>query len=190
MNVGINLLPIKTQVLCIHIAYYLLSISPPSSFLLSFSCSKFLFPMDACRCTGSLWSSNNTLAKYQLVFDLFISVAYFSIPMELLYLSRKSSLAPYRRILLQFGSFLVFCGATHFINLWSITGYKETVETVQTVTKGLCAVISCATAISLIGMMHEFVDYKLELYLKNKASELDTEKGLVKNQASTGKTEY
>ena len=145
--------------------------------------------MDACHCTGSLWSSGNTLAKYQLISDLFISVAYFSILLELVYLARKSSLAPYRRILVQFGAFIILCGTTHFINLWSFSGYKETVESVQTVTKLLCAVVFCATAISLIGIMREFLDYKLELYLKNKASELDTEKGPVKNQGSTGKTE-
>lgn len=148
------------------------------------------FLMEACHCAGSIWASGNNLAKYQFVSDLFISVAYFSIPLELVYLAKKTSLAPYRRILLQFGAFIVLCGATHFISLWGFSGYTETVDTIQAVTKVLCAIVSCATAISLIGMMRDFLAYKLEWYLKNKASELDSEKGLVKNQESTGKTEY
>jgi ethylene receptor len=105
------------------------------------------------------------------------------------YLSRNISLAAYRRILLQFGAFIVLCGATHFINLLGFSGYTETVDTIQAVTKVLCALVSCATAISLIGMIQEFLAYKLELYLKNKAAEIDAERGLLKNLESTGKTD-
>jgi ethylene receptor len=145
--------------------------------------------MEPCRCAGSIWDSGNNLAKYQFVSDLFISLAYFSIPLELVYLSRNISLAAYRRILLQFGAFIVLCGATHFINLLGFSGYTETVDTIQAVTKVLCALVSCATAISLIGMIQEFLAYKLELYLKNKAAEIDAERGLLKNLESTGKTD-
>lgn len=148
--------PIKTEEFT-YIAHYILSNSPLS-----------------------LMESYDALTWFQFVSDLLIGLAYFAIPLELVYLSRKPSLAPYSMIFYQFEAFIVLCGATHLINLWVLSCHTKTVDIVQTVAKVLCAIVSCITAIELMSIIRAFLTYKLEFSLKSNDSELDAEKNLVK----------
>jgi hypothetical protein len=59
------------------------------------------------------WAVDDTLAQWQLLSDFFIAVAYFSIPVELIYFVHKSQVFPFKWILLQFGAFIILCGLTH-----------------------------------------------------------------------------
>ncbi|KAM1023895.1 hypothetical protein ACFX2I_037113 [Malus domestica] len=72
--------------------------------------------MESCDCIDAQWPPDELLVKYQYISDVFIALAYFSIPLELLYFVQKSAFFPYRWVLVQFGAFIVLCGATHFIN--------------------------------------------------------------------------
>eukprot|EP00850_Spirogloea_muscicola_P014468 SM000104S09338 [mRNA] locus=s104:172470:177265:- [translate_table: standard] len=131
---------------------------------------------------------DDVLARYQYVSDFFIAIAYFSIPLELIYFVKKSAVFPYRWVLVQFGAFIVLCGATHLINLWTFNGYDETVAIVMTVAKVLTAVVSCATALMLVHIIPDLLSVKTrELFLKNKAAELDREMGLIRTQEETGR---
>lgn len=134
------------------------------------------------------WSPDDLLMRYQYMSDFFIALAYFSIPLELIYFVKKSAVFPYRWVLVQFGAFIVLCGATHLINLWTFTSHSQTVATVMTVAKGLTAVVSCATALMLVHIIPDLLSVKTrELFLKNKAAELDREMGMIRTQEETGR---
>ncbi|KAL6591074.1 hypothetical protein ACP70R_050127 [Stipagrostis hirtigluma subsp. patula] len=144
--------------------------------------------MESCDCIEPLWPTDELLVKYQYISDFFIALAYFSIPLELIYFVKKSSFFPYRWVLIQFGAFIVLCGATHLINLWTFTMHTKTVAIVMTVAKVSTAVVSCATALMLVHIIPDLLSVKTrELFLKNKAEELDREMGLIRTQEETGR---
>ncbi|KAH6788772.1 Signal transduction histidine kinase [Perilla frutescens var. frutescens] len=144
--------------------------------------------MEYCNCFEPAWPADELLMKYQYISDFFIALAYFSIPLELIYFVKKSAVFPYRWVLVQFGAFIVLCGATHLINLWTFTLHTRTVAVVMTIAKTLTAVVSCATAIVLVHIIPELLSVKTrELFLKNKAAELDREMGLILTQEETGR---
>ncbi|KAI5073382.1 hypothetical protein GOP47_0011395 [Adiantum capillus-veneris] len=134
------------------------------------------------------WAADDLLLRYQYISDFFIALAYFSIPLELIYFVKKSAVFPYRWVLVQFGAFIVLCGATHLINLWTFNSHSQTVATVMTVSKVLTAVVSCATALMLVHIIPDLLSVKTrELFLKNKAAELDREMGMIRTQEETGR---
>ncbi|KAE9617283.1 hypothetical protein Lal_00034897 [Lupinus albus] len=144
--------------------------------------------MESCNCVEPQLPADELLMKYQYISDFFIAVAYFSIPLELIYFVKKSAVFPYRWVLVQFGAFIVLCGATHLINLWTFTMHSKTVAIVMTTAKVLTAVVSCATALMLVHIIPDLLSVKTrELFLKNKAAELDREMGLIRTQEETGR---
>ncbi|XP_042406247.1 probable ethylene response sensor 1 isoform X2 [Zingiber officinale] len=144
--------------------------------------------MEGCDCIEPQWPADELLVKYQYISDFFIALAYFSIPLELIYFVKKSSFFPYRWVLIQFGAFIVLCGATHLINLWTFNMHSRTVAIVMTVAKISTAVVSCATALMLVHIIPDLLSVKTrELFLKNKAEELDREMGIIRTQEETGR---
>lgn len=144
--------------------------------------------MEGCDCIEPQWPADELLVKYQYLSDFFIALAYFSIPLELVYFVKKSAFFPYRWVLMQFGAFIVLCGATHLINLWTFTMHSKTVAIVMTVAKVSTAVVSCATALMLVHIIPDLLSVKTrELFLRNKAEELDREMGLIRTQEETGR---
>ncbi|KAJ9672780.1 hypothetical protein PVL29_026131 [Vitis rotundifolia] len=144
--------------------------------------------MESCNCIDPPWPGDELLMKYQYISDFFIALAYFSIPLELIYFVKKSAVFPYRWVLVQFGAFIVLCGATHLINLWTFGMHSRNVEVVMTTAKVLTAVVSCVTALMLVHIIPDLLSVKSrELFLKNKAAELDREMGLIRTQEETGR---
>ncbi|XP_048442972.1 probable ethylene response sensor 1 [Pyrus x bretschneideri] len=144
--------------------------------------------MESCDCIEAQWPPDELLVKYQYISDVFIALAYFSIPLELVYFVQKSAFFPYRWVLVQFGTFIVLCGATHFINVWTFSMHTKTVAIVMTVAKVSCAVVSCATALMLVHIIPDLLSVKKrELSLKSRAEELDKEMGLMLTQEETGR---
>jgi len=142
--------------------------------------------MEGCDCFEPQWPPDELLVKYQYISDFFIALAYFSIPLELIYFVKKSCFFPYRWVLIQFGAFIVLCGATHLINLWTFTMHSRTLALVMTVAKVSTAVVSCATALMLVHIIPDLLSVKTrELFLKNKAEELDREMGIIRTQEET-----
>ncbi|CAN4103050.1 unnamed protein product [Withania somnifera] len=134
------------------------------------------------------WPADELLMKYQYISDFFIAVAYFSIPIELVYFVQKSAVLPYRWVLMQFGAFIVLGGATHLISLWTSTAHTRTVAIVMTTAKVFTAVVSCATALMLVHIIPDLLSVKTrELFLKNRGAELDSEIGLIRTQEETGR---
>lgn len=144
--------------------------------------------MESCDCVDTQWPPDELLVKYQYISDVLIALAYFSIPLELIYFVQRSAFFPYRWVLMQFGAFIVLCGATHFISLWTFSMHSKAVAVVMTVAKLSCAIVSCATALMLVHIIPDLLSVKTrELLLKNKAEELDREMGIILTQEETGR---
>ncbi|XP_052173222.1 ethylene receptor [Diospyros lotus] len=144
--------------------------------------------MESCYCIEPQFPADELLMNYQYISDFFIALAYFSIPLELIYFVKKSAVFPYRWVLVQFGAFIVLCGATHLINLWTFNAHTRTVAIVMTTAKALTALVSCVTALMLVHIIPDLLSVKTrELFLKNKAAELDREMGLIRTQEETGR---
>ncbi|XP_078446507.1 ethylene response sensor 1 isoform X2 [Wolffia australiana] len=144
--------------------------------------------MEGCDCIEPQWHPDELLLKYQYISDFFIALAYFSIPLELIYFVKKSSFFPYRWVLVQFGAFIVLCGATHLISLWTFVPHSKMVALVMTVAKVSTAVVSCATALTLVHIIPDLLSVKMrEVFLKNKAEALDREMGHIRTQEALGR---
>uniref|UniRef100_A0A5B7AG32 Ethylene receptor n=1 Tax=Davidia involucrata TaxID=16924 RepID=A0A5B7AG32_DAVIN len=136
-----------------------------------------------CHCDDEgLWSIQSIL-ECQKVSDFLIAVAYFSIPLELLYFVSCSNV-PFKWVLLQFIAFIVLCGLTHLLNGWTYYGpHSFQLMLALTIAKFLTALVSCATAITLLTLIPLLLKWKVrELFLKQNVLDLDQEVGMMKKQ--------
>ncbi|KAJ6792626.1 ethylene receptor 2-like [Iris pallida] len=137
-----------------------------------------------CNCDGgdSLWSVEAIL-QCQKVSDFLIATAYFSIPLELLYFATCSTLFPLKWIFIQFGAFIVLCGLTHLLNVFTYEPHTFLLMLSLTVSKFFTALVSFATAITLLTLIPQLLRVKVrENFLRIKARELDREVGRRKRQ--------
>jgi signal transduction histidine kinase/ActR/RegA family two-component response regulator len=104
-------------------------------------CSSSFMPHGQCY----LWDAN--LLRLHGISDALIALAYFSIPLTLLYFVRKRRDLPYPALFLLFGAFIVACGTTHVMEV--ITIWKPVYWASGTI-KALTAAISLVTAVGLI----------------------------------------
>ncbi|KAK4760206.1 hypothetical protein SAY87_023337 [Trapa incisa] len=143
------------------------------------------FPRCNCEDEGSLWSIESIL-ECQRVSDFLIAVAYFSIPIELLYFVSCSNV-PFKWVLFQFISFIVLCGMTHLLNGWTYVHHTFQLMLALTVFKILTALVSCATAITLITLIPLLLKVKVrEFMLKKKTWDLGREVGIILKQKEAG----
>ncbi|KAJ6422782.1 hypothetical protein OIU84_027705 [Salix udensis] len=136
-----------------------------------------------CNCDDEgFWSIHNIM-EAQRVSDFLIAIAYFSIPIELLWFISCSNF-PFKWVLLQFISFIVLCGLTHLLNAWTYYGpHSFQLILSLTIAKFLTALVSCATAITLLTLIPLLLKWKVrELFLKQNVLELDQEVGMMKKQ--------
>ncbi|XP_024387114.1 ethylene receptor 1 isoform X1 [Physcomitrium patens] len=125
---------------------------------------------------------------WQLISDVLIALAYFSIPVELLYFIYKAQVFPYKWVVAEFGAFIVLCGLTHLINVWTFEASAADATQTMTFFKVATAFVSCATAVTLSWVIPEVLGVKKhELYLVGKTAELDKEVGVMKKKEETGK---
>mgnify|MGYP001793975042 CR=1 FL=1 len=68
-----------------------------------------------CNCDDEGFWSIESILECQRVSDFLIAVAYFSIPIELLYFVSCSNV-PFKWVLFEFIDFIVLCGMTHLLN--------------------------------------------------------------------------
>lgn len=139
-----------------------------------------------CNCDEEgFWSIDNIL-ECQKVSDFLIAVAYFSIPIELLYFVSCSNI-PFKWVLFQFIAFIVLCGMTHLLNGWTYGPHTFQLMLALTIFKFLTALVSFATAITLITLIPLLLKVKVrEIMLRKKTWELDREVGIKKKQKEAG----
>src|SRR5688572_11207260 len=87
---------------------------------------------------GVLWMN--------VVADILIAMAYFTIPFALLYIARRRRDLPFDWLVVCFGVFIVACGLTHVMNVWTVWHAHYWAEGVV---KLLAAAASVPTAILL-----------------------------------------
>ncbi|XP_075504778.1 ethylene receptor 2-like [Primulina tabacum] len=135
-----------------------------------------------CNCDDEGSWSIETLLDCQKVSDFFIAVAYFSIPIELLCFVSCSNV-PFKWVLFQFISFIVLCGMTHLLNGWTYGPHPFQLMLALTIFKFLTALVSFATAITLVTLIPLLLKIKVrEHMLKKKTWDLDREVGIIKKQ--------
>lgn len=140
-----------------------------------------------CHCDDESYWSLHSILECQKVSDFLIAVAYFSIPIELLYFISCSNV-PFKWVLVEFILFIVLCGMTHLLNGWTYYGqHSFQLMMSLTVFKLLTALVSCATAITLLTLFPLVLKVKVrELFLAQNVRELDQEVGMMKRQTDAG----
>ncbi|GER56955.1 ethylene receptor [Striga asiatica] len=147
-------------------------------------------PLDGearCNCEddGGFWTIE-TILNCQRVSDFMISVAYFSIPIELLYFLSCSTI-PFKWVIVEFIAFIVLCGMTHFLNGWTYGPHSFHIMLTLTVFKFLTALVSFATAITLVTLLPLLLKLKArEHLLKKKTWDLDREVALITKRKEAG----
>lgn len=82
--------------------------------------------------------------------DTLITLAYYSIPVSLVYFVRKRRDLPFHWMFIMFGAFILGCGATHMMEIWTIwNGTYRLAGIVKLITAGL----SVSTAVALVPLM-------------------------------------
>ena len=96
------------------------------------------------------YSWNARLVWLHLVSDSLIALAYFSIPITLVYFIRRRKDLPFNWIFVCFGIFILACGATHVMEVWTL--WHATYWLSGTV-KAVTALVSVPTAILLVRLV-------------------------------------
>ena len=85
-----------------------------------------------------------------VVSDGLITFSYYSIPIALVYLVRKRNDLPFNWIFWMFGLFIVGCGTTHLMEIWTVwhPDYR-----VAGGLKAVTGIVSAATMLALFKVM-------------------------------------
>ncbi|MEN9221392.1 MAG: HAMP domain-containing sensor histidine kinase [Thermostichus sp. BF3_bins_97] len=92
-----------------------------------------------------LWEQD--LLWLHAIADSLISLAYFSIPLLLIYFIRQRQDVPFKRIFALFSLFIISCGLTHLMGVWTLW---HPAYWISGWLKGVTALVSLYTAVELI----------------------------------------
>ncbi len=106
--------------------------------LVSFFSSKEFMPHGHC----FLWQPD--ILWLQVVSDAAVAIAYYSIPLTLLYLARRRTDIPFRVIFYLFSAFIVLCGTTHLLDIWVIWHPDYAVQGVVLAATGIASIFTAA----------------------------------------------
>ncbi|XP_076890657.1 ethylene receptor 2-like [Bidens hawaiensis] len=139
-----------------------------------------------CNCEAEGFFGYSNIMQTQRVSDFLIAIAYFSIPIELLYFISCSDV-PFKWVLVEFILFIVLCGMTHLLHGWTYDVHPFHIMLALTIFKFLTALVSVATAITLITLIPLLLKVKVrEFMLRKKFWDLGREMGLIKKQKEAG----
>ena len=85
-----------------------------------------------------------------VISDALIAVAYYCIPIILIYFVRKNRSLPFNKVFWMFGTFILACGTTHVMEIWTIW---HAAYFVAGLIKALTAAVSVLTAVMLIPLV-------------------------------------
>ncbi|MBG1261872.1 response regulator [Nostoc sp. BAE] len=117
-----------------------------------------------------LWQTN--LVWLHILSDAFIALAYYSIPATLFYFVRKRQDLPFDWIFLLFSAFIVACGTTHLIEIWTLW---HPTYWLSGFVKAVTAMISVVTAIQLIPLVPQALALPSPAQLEQANQELQTQ---------------
>lgn len=85
-----------------------------------------------------------------VVSDSVIALAYYSIPVTLVYFASKRKDFPFRGVLALFAAFIILCGTTHILDIITIW---NPIYAVDAIIKAATALVSIATALVMIPLV-------------------------------------
>jgi len=91
----------------------------------------------------------------QVISDVTIVIAYYSIPLTLLYIMRKRKNIPYKWVLGMFSAFIFMCGTTHVFEIWTIWAG---VYWAEAIVKAITAAVSIASAILILPIVPKLLE--------------------------------
>jgi PAS domain S-box-containing protein len=91
-----------------------------------------------------LWKAE--ILWLHVISDACIALAYYSIPIALIYLVHRRRDIIYGWMVVMFGAFILLCGTTHVMDIWTVW---EGTYRLQGLVKLLTAVVSVGTAVAL-----------------------------------------
>ncbi len=95
-----------------------------------------------------LWKPE--LVSLHILSDVIIALSYYSIPLTLVYFVRKRKDIPFKNIFLLFGAFIISCGTTHIVEVWTLW---HPVYWLSGAIKAFTAIISFYTALTIIPLV-------------------------------------
>jgi PAS domain S-box-containing protein len=117
-----------------------------------------------------LWQPG--LVGLHIIADAVIAIAYYSIPITLLHLVRKRHDLPFGWVFLLFGAFIIACGTTHILEIWTLWYPMYWLSgTVKVAT----AAISLITALELIPLLPKALSLPSPAQLEEANRELERE---------------
>ncbi|MBT9317487.1 PAS domain S-box protein [Leptothoe spongobia] len=117
-----------------------------------------------------LWRPS--LVGLHLVSDSLIGLAYYSIPITLLYFLKKRRDVPFYKVFLLFAAFIICCGTTHLFNVWTLWHSDYWVSGVL---KAMTAFVSTYTALALIPVIPKALDLRSPSELEALNQQLEKE---------------
>jgi two-component system NtrC family sensor kinase len=111
---------------------------------MEFLSSEYLVPHGHCY----LW--NPGLVSLHAISDLLIVIAYYAIPIALIYFVRKRQDIPFGFTFILFGVFILACGTTHALSIWTLWHPDYWLSGMV---KAFTAIVSVYTAIHLLPIL-------------------------------------
>lgn len=99
---------------------------------------------------GYCFTWNPMLVWTHVVSDSLIGAAYVSIPLTLLHLKRRRTDIPFDWIVVLFALFIVTCGATHWIEVWTVWNPDYWLAGSVKVVTALASVLTAAALVGLV----------------------------------------
>ena len=116
-----------------------------------------------------LWRPS--LLWLQVISDVTIVIAYYSIPITLLYIIRKRKNIPHKWVLAMFSAFIFMCGTTHVLEIWTIW---VGIYWIEAIVKAITAAVSIASAILILPVVPKVLQAFDHMKLMEEQVEKDT----------------
>ncbi len=106
---------------------------------------------------GNCYLWQTPLVQLHVVSDALIAIAYFSIPIMLVYFAyQRRSHLPFS-LFLMFGAFITLCGVGHLLEIWTLWHPAYWLTGVEA---AMTALVSCYTAVALYTLLPQFLALK------------------------------
>ena len=117
-----------------------------------------------------LWQT--PLVWLHVVSDILIAIAYFSIPVMLLYFVFRRRDVPFLGVFVLFGAFIVLCGTGHLLEVWTLWHPAYWLSGGE---QAITALVSCYTAAQMVTLLPQFFSLKTPEQLEAINGELKKE---------------
>ncbi|MGB7271906.1 MAG: GAF domain-containing protein [Geitlerinemataceae cyanobacterium] len=121
---------------------------------------------------GNCYLWQTPLVGLHAMSDLLIAIAYFSIPIMLVYFVCKRQDVPFLNVFLLFGAFIILCGVGHLLEIWTLWYPTYWISGIE---QAVTALVSCYTAVELATVIPQFLSLKTPEQLEAINQELENE---------------